>query len=308
MFCAIGAALAFSANDMVIKFLSGGYPLHQIVFVRATLGLIVTMAVIAPLEGGLVLRTKRLPLHLVRGLCVVIANMAFFASIAALPLADATAIFFISPLVITGLSVLILKEHVGPRRWAAVAVGMIGVVVIVRPTSASFQVAALLPMLAAFGYAMLHIFTRRLGVSEKASTMAIYIQVTFILVSGAFGLVAGDGRFATSSHPSLQFLLTAWVWPEAGDFAIMVALGVLSAGGGYLITQAYRISEAGLVAPFEYLALVMANFWGFTIFGEVPTLWAAGGMALILASGLYLALREAGLGKRPAVVRHSSRR
>lgn len=307
--CAFLAALAFSSNDVIIKLLSGDYPLHQVVFIRALLGLTVTMAVLMPLEGGWRnLRTRRPLAHVARGLCVVFANMAFFTSIAAMPLADATAIFFISPLIITALSVVILKEKVGMRRWAAVIVGLVGVVIVVRPGGGGFQFAALLPLLAAVGYALLHIITRKIGLTESASTMAFYIQLSFITVSGAIGLGFGDGAYAGGNHPSIEFLLRAWVWPTAADWVLLAVLGVTSALGGYLISQAYRVAEAGLVAPFEYTALVMSVIWGVTIWGDWPiaTTWA--GIALILASGLFIALREAHLGRTPSARRTSARR
>lgn len=309
MLCAIGAALAFSLNDVTIKFLSTGYPLHQIVLARSCVAFILVLTIIIPLEGGIAaLKTKRPMTHLLRGFFVVLANSLFFMAIAAMPLADATAVFFVSPLIITGLSVLILGEAVGLRRWAAVGVGLIGVLVIVRPTSDSFQVAALLAMASALFYALLHIMTRKLGVTEKASTMAIYIQATFIIVSVCFGLIAGDGRFAPTEDPSLRFLLGPWVWPTHGDMMIMAMLGVFSAAGGYLISQAYRVGEAGLIAPFEYVALVMSVIWGFVIFAEVPDGYATAGIVLILGSGLYLAFREARLDKRPSARKTSQRR
>lgn len=307
--CAIGAALVFSANDMLVKFLSDGYPLHEIIFVRSFVALCLTVAVLAPLEGArIAIRTSRLRLHIVRGLCVVGSNLLYFAAIPAMPLADVSAIFFVAPMLITGLSVILLGEQVGPRRWAAVAAGLVGVLVIIRPTPASFQIAALLPLFAALCYAFLHIFTRRLGSTERASTMAFYIQATFFAVNGALGLALGHGAFAGTADPSLDFLLRPWRWPTPFDLSIMVGLGALSGAGGYLITQAYKSAEAGLIAPFEYLALVMAIFWGFAVFGEIPSLASGAGIALVLGSGLYLAFREAGLGKRPSVRRASARR
>ncbi len=306
--CAIGAATAFSFNDMAIKFLSADYPLHQIVFVRATIGLIITLAVFAQLEGGIKLRTKWPWHHAFRAGLLVMANIMFFTSIASMPLADATAIFFVSPLLITGMSVIFLKEVVGPRRWLCVFIGLIGVIIIVGPGRESFQIAAVLPALAALCYGATHMMTRRLRGTESAATMAIYIQLAFVIFAGGFGLIAGDGSFLKSDHPSLVFLLSAWVWPHAQDFAVMAVTGLASATGGYLITQAYRISEAGLIAPFEYLALIFAIIWGFSIWGEIPTLTVAFGIALVLGSGLYLALREAKLGAKPSARKTSARR
>ena len=131
---AIAGVFCFSVNDVAIKFLSGGYALHQVVLIRSCIAMVFLFAVIVPFAGGLrALRTRRLPLHLLRGLCVVFANMSFFLGLAALPLAEGVAIFFVSPLVITIFSVVFLRESVGRFRWAAVAVGLIGVVVVLRP-------------------------------------------------------------------------------------------------------------------------------------------------------------------------------
>ena len=138
IFCAIGASLSFSCNDVGVKFLSGGYALHEIVLFRSIIGLLFTLAVFVPMAGGFsVLKTRRPLLHLGRGLAVVSTNLIFFAGLATLPLGDAVAVFFVAPLLITGLSVIVLGEKVGPQRWIAVMVGLAGVIVIIRPGSAS---------------------------------------------------------------------------------------------------------------------------------------------------------------------------
>jgi drug/metabolite transporter (DMT)-like permease len=229
---------------------------------------------------------------MIRGLCVVAANMCLFLGLAALPIADATAIFFISPLVITVFSVIFLKEVVGPRRWAAIAVGFVGVLVIVKPGTAAFQAASLLPVAAAFLYATLHMLTRKIGGTESAPTMAVYIQLTFLVASLAIGLGLGDGRFAGSGHPSLEFLFRAWDWPATADYPILIGLGISGLFGGLFISQAYRLSEAAFAAPFEYAAMPMAILWGVTVFGTWPDATAWIGIALIVGSGLYLLWRE----------------
>lgn len=293
-FWALAAALAFSINDVLVKLLAADYPLYQLMFVRSTVGMLFIVSVILPMTGPLSsLLTKRLGLHLIRGGCVVFANFCFFLGLASLPLADAVALFFISPLLITVLSVLVLGENVGPRRWVAIFVGLVGVVIVIRPGTSAFQVASFLPLAAAFGYATLHILTRRIGGTENATAMAFYIQVTFLFVACTAGLAFGDGKFDGFEHASLNFLFTAWVWPSPADFALMSCLGVTSAMGGYMISQAYRRSEAALVAPFEYVMLPLAVFWGLTVFDEWPDLVAWAGIALILTSGLVLIWREA---------------
>lgn len=184
--CAMGAATAFSLNDVAIKWLSGDYPLHEITFFRSLFAIVITLGVFVPLEGSYRnLRTKRFGFHLLRGAIVVTANMAFYTGLATLPLGEATAIYFVAPLFITALSVLLLGETVGPRRWIAVLVGLAGVVIVMRPGGSAFQYAALLPLFAAFFYALLQITTRKIGVTEKASTLTFYLNLVFILFSGA---------------------------------------------------------------------------------------------------------------------------
>jgi drug/metabolite transporter (DMT)-like permease len=292
--CASISVIFFSINDVAIKFLSGGYALHQVVLIRSVIGLLIIVAIIAPMTTGwAIARTKKLKMHMLRGLCVVFANMTFFLGLAAMPLADAVAIFFISPLVITLFSVVFLGEVVGPRRWAAIAVGFIGVLVMMRPGTQAFQVASLLPLAAAFCYAGIHIITRRIGGTESAATMAFYIQLMFIVVGVMFGLLVGDGRFGDQSDPSLAFLFRAWTWPVVADYPIFLIIGVGIGIGGYLISQAYRVAEASYIAPFEYLALPMSVVFGMVIFEEFPGVWDYLGMALILGAGLFTVWREA---------------
>ena len=291
--CALLASFAFTLNDVGIKFLSGDYPLHQIVLVRAFVAMFITLIIIIPFEGGYhLLRTKQLKLHLLRGAFVVLANILFFLGLAEIPLSEATAIFFVSPLIITLFSVIFLSEKVGPWRWFAVIMGLVGAIVMLRPTSNSFQLAGLLPIGSAFCYASLHILTRKMGTIEKASTMSFYLQLTFVVVSISMGLVFGDGRYGIQESAALEFLLRPWVWPNHFDLIVMACIGVASAIGGYTISQAYRLSEAALIAPIEYVALILAVFWGIAIFNEWPDSIAWTGIALILFSGLLMLWRE----------------
>src|SRR5690606_22545898 len=283
----------FSLNDMGIKFLSGAYALHQVVLIRTLIALTVLLAFVMPLQGGFSgLRTRRLRVHLLRGVFVVLANMLFFVALAAMPLAEAVAISFVSPLLITALSVLLLGEMVGPRRWLAVGIGLLGVVVILRPGTEAFRPVAILPLLGAVAYAMVNILTRRLGGTESAVTLAFYIQITFVVVSAAMGLGVGHGRYAGTGDASLDFLLRAWIWPEPGDWPILAMLGVSAAIGSLLVAQGYRLCEAALAAPFEYTAMPLAVFWGVVVFGDWPDPVSWTGIALILAGGLYLIWRE----------------
>ncbi|MEM9140984.1 MAG: DMT family transporter [Pseudomonadota bacterium] len=293
------AMVAISINDMLIKQLSGDYPLHQMVFTRSAIGILFSL-ILVQFEGGWhILKTRTPMLHVARGLLIVTSNLTFFTALAVMPLADATALFFVAPLLITLLSVPILGEKVGPYRLGAVAVGFVGVVIMVEPWADTSDRSAplwilILPVIAALTYATNQVLTRRLGVESKASAMAVYIQAMFILVSLLFFAFAGDGRHAVGvDNPSIQFLLRAWVWPQSDvDLYLFIALGLDSAIIGYAISQAYRLTDAGTVAPFEYTGLPLAIFWGWAIWGDLPGPSTSVGIALIVGGGLFVFLRE----------------
>lgn len=290
---ALGGSIVISINDVAIKFLSGDYPLHQVILIRALIGLVFLAALIR-LSGQSfrLFRTAKPVDHLIRVSIVMVSNVTYFLGLAALPLADAVAVAYVSPLIVTLLSVVLLGEHVGPRRWAAVAVGMAGVIVMLRPGAGVIQGAALLVLISALCYAASHMMTRRMRGTEAAITLSFYVQCGFVVVSATMGLVAGDGKFAGSSDPSLAFLLRPWVWPPLPDWPAFLATGLAVAVGGLMISQAYRLCEAGLVAPFEYAGMPMAIFWGVMIFGTWPDLTAWAGIALICGAGLYTLWRE----------------
>ncbi|EPX75738.1 DMT family transporter [Salipiger mucosus] len=295
LFICLGV-VAISVNDMLIKLLSGGYPLHQIVGMRAVIALVVTFGLLSR-EGGLRgLRTDTPWLHVLRGVLVVLANMTFYLAVAALPLAQATALFFAAPLFITLLSIPLLREKVGPLRLGAVLVGFLGVLVMQQPWKADLAQSRLvltLPVIAALLYALMQVLTRRLGMRSPAAALAVYLQLTFLAVSLGFWLIAGNGRFAPADEgEALDFLLRAWILPRTEDLWIILTLGVLSGLVGYALSAAYRMADVAVVAPFEYVGLPLAILWGWLIFGEWPgaSVWL--GCLLIVGAGLFVFLRE----------------
>lgn len=293
---------AISVNDMLIKALSGGYPLHQIVFTRTAIGIFLSFLMLH-LEGGLtLLRTTRPGLMILRGLTLVAANMTFFASLAVLPLGLTTALFFVGPLFITLFSFLFLGEKVGPLRLGAIVVGFMGVVVMQEPwrSGSEYGPAWLfaLPVISAALYASMAVMTRALGVTNTAAALTIYNQVMFLCVSGLFYLVVGQGQIDPGpDSPSLHFLLRAWVWPAATDWPRFVVIGICNGIVAYCITAAYRMAPSASIAPFEYIGLPLAIFWGWLFFAEwpTPTIWT--GCAMILGAGLFVFLRERQKGR-----------
>lgn len=309
----LGAMAAISINDMLVKQLSGGYPLHEIVLIRSAIGIMFSL-IFVQLEGGWsILKTRTPGLHALRGIVIVISNLTFFTALAVIPLADATALFFVAPLMITLMSVPILGEKVGPLRLGAVVVGFVGVILMMQPWASEApggvnRWVLALPVVAAAAYALNQVLTRKLGVASKASAMAVYIQGMFIIVSLLVWLVAGDGRYGEATeNESLRFLLRPWVLPEGVDRWLMLGLGMNSAVIGYAISQAYRMANAATVAPFEYVGLPMAILWGWLIWGELPGLWVWVGTVLIVGAGLFVFFRERAKA-RPMIRRRVHRR
>ena len=296
--CAFGAAVGFSVLELMVKFLSDDYALHQTVFFRAIVGLTAFAIFIMPFQGWFrVFRTHRLGAHLFRGLCVVMANTCLFLGLASLPLADAVAIYFVAPLVTAVMSVIFLRETVGPRRWSAILVGLLGVILIVKPGTSAFQLASIFPMLAATLYSTMHITARRISGTESAFTMTAYSNLSFLFVSAFVGLSIGWGQFQGIGPEELDFLLRPWITFNSDDAIYFLLLGTCGLIAVLLITQAYRIAEASFAAPFEYVSIPLAIIWGAVFFGTWPDNWSWLGMAFILASGLYLLWREAQIGR-----------
>ena len=178
----------------------------------------------------------------------------------------------------------------------AVIVGFCGTLIMVRAQGSTRGDVSiwiyLLPILAAFFYATMQVLTRKLA-KTKASAMAFYIQITFVLFCGSSGLIVGNGQFADGvQHPSLVFLLRAWIVPSAADMSYFVLIGILATGVGYCLSQAYRSAPAATVAPFEYVLLPMSIMWGWVIFADWPGLPVWFGSAIIIAAGLYVIWRE----------------
>ena len=302
--CITLAQLFFTTLDMAIKLISDSYSLHQITFIRACVAILFTLLVFVPVDGGYKnLLSKRLGLHLLRGFGVVVTNLCFFTALVTVPLAEATAIFFIAPLLITSLSVFLLREKVGMRSWIAVFVGLIGVMIMFRPDLGVYNFSYMLPLVAALAYSLVQITTRKMGEAEKASTMVFYIQLNHLFSSSLMGLTFGDGNFADQSQPIIFYLFRAWIVPTLDELIIMIGIGLFSGLGAYFMSQAYRISKVGIIAPFEYVAIPFSIFWSITIFGDWPDIVSWLGISLIAGAGLYIIFSEAVQGRKNNVYR-----
>lgn len=278
----------FSLQDVVIKQISDSYPVHQIVFVRSGVALIIFL-LLAWLRGEWSqLRTKRLSTHTLRGFMMFIAYTAYYLAIAALPLAETVAIFFASPLLVTLLSLVWLKERISVAQWIALGVGFLGILIMLRPGIGVFELAALLPVVAAFAYAVSVILARQMADTENGMGLSVYATAVYFLASILTGIVISNSQFATAAHPSLHFLTRPWLLPNAYDMLLLSSTGVIAAAGFYGLSEAYRVAPPTIVAPFEYIMLPLSVLWGFLFWRELPDWLTIVGAILIIGSGLTL--------------------
>ena len=286
--------ICFSVNDISVKLFSSEIPLNQLMFFRAIFAISILLFVILPFYGGFkYLNTSNPTFHIFRGLAVVGANTFFFISIAELSLAEATAIFFIAPILITIFAMFFLQEKVGIRRGLACFIGFLGMLFIIKPGTISFELISIFPLIAALFYTALHIITRKYGSQEKPLTMGFYIQVCFLVTSlmfaGGFYLVDFDAEHSNA----LTFLTGSWVSVSTFDmFHILVGIALPISIGGILVSYAYKNYEASFLAPFEYGALVIAVVSTYLIWNEIPDRLSLIGMILIMLSGIFVSLRE----------------
>ncbi len=286
------ALFTISLQTVAVKWMSGNYPVLQIVLLRSLVALPFTL-LLYRYEGRRGLPTTPRPkLESARGLFLFLSYTTFMMGLAALPLAEISAIRNSGPLMITLLSVVILGETVGPRRWLALMVGFVGVLLIVRPGTASFNLGSIFILISVFLYALTVMVTRQLHTTDSSATMAYFSTLVYLVAASIVAplvVLAGD---MPGAHPSIAFLFRPWAMPTPVDFAIMAGLGIVWAAWMYFLARAYSLAEASVAAPFEYLALPIDVMWGFLIWGEVPTWMTWAGAFLTIASGAYILYRE----------------
>ena len=283
--------LIFSLQDIAVKWIGGNYPVSEIVLFRSIVALPVAL-LFARAEGQRGLPTsRRRTLEYVRGLCLFLSFTTYMMGLAALPLADLAAIRFSGPLMITTLSVAFLGERVESRRWLALMVGFIGVLLIVQVGSANFNVGSVFVLVSVVFYAVSVLITRQLRSADSSATMAYYSSLVYVvgtLIMVPLTLAVGE----IHTHPSIAFLFRAWQMPTLLDWAIMSGLGLVWASAMYLMARAYSLAQASVVAPFEYATLPINAMWGFVLWHEVPTVRTWIGALLTVFSGIYIVYRE----------------
>ena len=299
------AMLIISIQNIAVKWMGGDYSALEIVAVRSLVALPCTL-LFYRYEGQRGFPTTRQPgLEYLRGVFLFLSYTTFMMGLAALPLAEIEAIRYSGPLMITLLSVAMLREKVGPRRWLALIVGFMGVLLIVRPGSASFNLGSIFILISVLFYALTVILTRKLQTNDSSATMAFYSSLVYLVA--AFILVPLPALVGErpDAHPSIAFLIRSWSTPTLVDLIIMAGLGLVWAGWMYFMSRAYSVAQASAIAPFEYVSLPINIMWGFLIWHEIPTWMTLAGASLTIFSGMYVLYRERTQRPLKGVIRKS---
>ncbi len=286
------ATLIFSLQNIVVKWIGGDYSALEIVAFRSLVALPCTL-LFYRYEGKRGLpKTKQHKLQYTRGVFLFLSYTTFMMGLAALPLAEVESIKYSGPLMITFLSVVILGEKVGPRRWLALVIGFVGVLLIVRPGSTTFNLGSVFILISTLLYALMVISTRKLQAYDSSATMAYYSSLVYLVAALVLVPLPAIVGAVPDAHPSIAFLIRAWSLPTFLDWLIMSGLGLVWAGWMYFMSRAYSTVQASLLAPFEYISLPINILWGFLFWHEIPTWMTLAGAALTLFSGLYVLYRE----------------
>jgi drug/metabolite transporter (DMT)-like permease len=283
-------ALVFSLQDSVIKSISGDHAVTLAIVIRAIVTFPIIVTMVAWVGGIRQLDTPHWPVLVLRGAVLLTSYTTYFMAFPALPLAEAIALYFMVPLVVTVLSGPLLGERVTLKAWGAVLIGLAGVAVILKPGVGLFQPAALLSLVSAFTYAYAMILARKHGTQVPATVMVFYQNAVYLVGALLIAVIVLVFHIEPPGHPSLDFLVRPWRLPDTWDLSLLGLCGVIAAVGSTLLSQAYRKGEASIVTPFEYIGMIWAAIFGFAFFGEVPQWTTIMGMAMIALAGV-LALR-----------------
>lgn len=284
------AILMLSVMDVLIKWLSADYSTVQIVAFRSGFGLVPVLFMVARSGGLTALQTKRWSAHLLRGLIGLATALCFFYAFSVMPLADAYAIAFAAPLMITALSVPMLGEAVGLRRWLAVIVGFVGVVIMLRPGTAGigemFDIGAIAAIAGTLFFSLTLILIRKMSRTE--TNAAIIFHAGIVILAG-----------------SLALLPFGFVMPSWEDFLLLALVGLMGGMGGIAMTEALRYASVAILAPFDYTAMIWAVAFGYVLWADLPDVWTLTGSAIVVASGLYILHRETRHGLAGGPVPHA---
>jgi drug/metabolite transporter (DMT)-like permease len=268
----VAATMLFSLSDTMAKYLTASLPAIEIAWVRYVVFVLLAASPVVR-HGPAAARVRRPRWQILRGLGVVGSAVLFVASLSALPIAEATTVGFVSPLMIASLAVPVLGEKVGPGGWLAVLAGFLGVLIVIRPGTSGFHPAVLLVLASSCCWVMAMLITRRMAATERPSAMLLW--------SAATGLTVLTVLLPLMFRP-----------PDARSLALALLVGIVATGGQWLTILGYRNTPASVLAPLSYSQLIWSSVLGYLVFGAVPDRWTLIGAAVIVASGIYTVQHE----------------
>lgn len=289
--------LVFSLQDPLVKSVSSAYPVSEVMAIRALASFPILITLVHFDVGlGALLSKKYLTLT-IRGFTQFFSYALYYLAIAALTLADAVSLFFMAPLFIMGLASPYLGERISSGTLAGVLLGLVGVLIMLRPGAGLLDWAAFLSLGSALLYAFSQVIARQISETESATTMGFYQNAAYLAGSLAFAVIFHMVGFTHAEHPSVAFLIRPWVWPTWIDLLKMTACGVVASAGMVLLSEAYRLAPANRIATFEYTGIIWTPLWGFLFFTELPRVTTTAGALIIIVAGL-IALNSAHLMER----------
>ena len=286
------AMLIFAVQDSLMKYIYNSVALYEVYFFRTIVSFTLIIIYLKILKKPIVFKTHYPLLTFCRVILFFFGFSSFYISLTIMPLATATALFFVTPFLITIFAKFILKDQIGPRRWIAVIVGFIGVYIILNPNFNDFDYFSLSPILCAFCYALSMIIIKKTSKKDTVYQQMFQFYIGAMIISTIFYFFIGDGRYDTVDNPAAQFIFREWFSNLEFSLIYMIVLGFTAAVAFLLIFSAYRIASPAVVSPFEYSILVWSTLSGWIFFNEVPKINTMIGMCLIVGGGIYIFIRE----------------
>ena len=286
------AMLVFSVQDSIMKYIFSFVSLYEVYLIRTLVSLIVILLFLKLTKKQIIFKTQYPLLTFCRVVLFFFGFSFFYVSLTVLPLGTATALFFVTPFLITIFAKFFLKEKIGPRRWLAVIIGFIGVYIILNPDFSNFDYMSLTPILCAFCYSLSMIIIKVTSEKDNVYTQTFSFYIGAIIISTIFYFIISDGQYNTSDHPASQFIFREWFSDLESSILLMIATGFTASLAFVLVFSAYRIASPAVVSPFEYSILVWSSLSGWYFFNEIPDLKTLIGMILIVCGGIYIFIRE----------------
>ena len=284
--------MVFAVQDSIMKYIYSFVSLYEIYLVRTLVSLIIILLFLKLTKRPIVFKTQYPLLTFCRVILFFFGFSSFYISLTVMPLATATALFFITPFLITIFASIFLKEEIGPRRWAAVIIGFIGVYIILNPDFSNFDYLSLTPMFCAFCYSLSMIIIKKTSDKDSVYTQTFTFYLGAIIISLIFYFIIGDGQYNTTDHPASQFIFKEWFTDLKTSILFMIATGVTASVAFILLFKAYSVASPAVVSPFEYSILLWSSLSGWIFFNEIPNLQTIVGIFIIVMSGIYIFIRE----------------